>query len=138
MVVAEILPEALGVTGFHVVIELVAYAPGELVHQAHGIDKKVHGTVVAYQVTQLVKKINVGAYPGFRLGPLHLDDHLVAIGQHRPVHLPDGSGCDGHLIEFEEETLDGQVEFLLDGRFNYLKGKICSEDYSYQKFCSLF
>ncbi len=45
---------------------------------------------------------------------LHLDDDLFARLQPGPVHLPDRSRGQGHIVEVVEQFLHALAKFLLD------------------------
>ena len=56
-----------------------------------------------------------------RVRPLHLDDDLPAVRQHRAVHLADRRGRDRLLLELEEQPLDRLPELLADRALDVLE-----------------
>jgi hypothetical protein len=110
----EVAVELLGVPRLHPVVELLADRAGELVDERDGVDELERLDAVANETRGLVHELEVGFDLARRVRPLHLHGDTASVRERRPVHLTDGRGGNGLLLEIEEELLDGELELLLD------------------------
>ena len=112
--VREVAPERVGVPRLELVVELLADEARELVDEVVDVDEVERADALPDQAGGLVEEGEVVLDLTRRVRPLHLDDDLVAVRQHRPVHLADRRGCDRRLAELDERLLERQAELALD------------------------
>ncbi len=55
-------------------------------------------------------------------GALHLDDGFPAVGENAAVHLRDGGGCEGDVVERREQCVDGMPQIGFDHPAGLLGG----------------
>jgi|GEM_PF-6060419 len=103
-------------------IELPADLRGEFLHQAGGVvDRKFRVTALDPPGERLHDgDIVLDRRPDAR--PLYLHRHFGPVLQHRPVHLGEGGGREGLLLERGEHLRDGAA-VLLDDRPHRGKGQ---------------
>ena len=112
--VREVAPERVGVPRLELVVELLPDEARELVDEVVDVDEVERADALPDQAGGLVEEGKVVLDLTRRVRPLHLDDHLVAVREHRPVHLADRRGCDRRLSELDERLLERQAEFAFD------------------------
>ncbi len=113
VVAGEVAPEDLGVAGLDAVVELAPDRARELVDRPHEVDELELPDPLPGDPGDLVQQLDVGVDLALGVGPLDLDDHLLAAGQAGPVDLADRRGRDRLLLEVLEDLLDREVELLL-------------------------
>ena len=96
------------------VVELLADEAGELVDQVVDVDEVERAHALSDQAGGLVEQGDVVLDLIRCVRPLHLDDDLIAVRQHRAVHLADRRRRDRRLAELEERLLERQSQLLLD------------------------
>jgi hypothetical protein len=86
----------------------------KLVDEVVDVDEVERAHALPDQAGGLIEQRDVVLDLIRRVRPLHLDDHLVAVRQHRAVHLADRRRRDRRLAELEERLLERQAQLLLD------------------------
>ena len=106
----EVLVELLGVSGLDAIVELLPDRARELVDNRHRVDELERSHPLAREPGELIHELEVGLDLARGIRPLHLDDDAAAVRKHGAVHLADRRGRDRHLVELEEELLEGEPE----------------------------
>ena len=117
----EVVVERLRVPRLEAVVELLADLPRELVDEPARVDEVERVHALLHELRRLVEQRDVGLDLPWRARPLHLDGDLLAVREHRAVHLPDRRGGDGLALELEEEPLDRVAEVLDDHALGLLE-----------------
>src|SRR5581483_10542684 len=110
----EVAVEAVGVTAFVAVVELLPDRPGELVDDLVRVDEVERANSLLREARRLVHQREVGFNLPRRVGTLHLDEDAPAVREHGAVHLADRRSGERLLLELEEEALERQPELGLD------------------------
>ena len=114
LVAREVPVEHLGVARLVAVVELEPDRAGELVDELRGIHELERLHTLPQEARGLVEEPEVGLDLLGGGGPLHLDRHLLPVGKHGAMHLPDRRRRDRREVELEERTVHPQVELGLD------------------------
>ena len=92
-------------------IDLPAEAAGKLMDNGHGLMSLDLFEVLLHQLGNMGQYLEIHRNDVLDPRPLHLDHHLVAAVEARPVHLADGCGRQGLGIKIMKNLLRVNAPF---------------------------